>query len=71
MKPRAIWAAYADTNALAVDCTNCGAQQNTWCTKSDGRVSRVPCVSRAAASSLIVADADKYHHFSEPRHPRD
>ncbi|ORB84677.1 hypothetical protein B1987_13710 [Mycobacterium kansasii] len=66
---KAIWAAYGDTGALEVACPNCSADQGHWCTKPDGRVSRVPCVSRAAAASLTVAHTDKYRDFSEPRHP--
>jgi len=65
---RAIWAAYADCNALQIDCPNCEAPQGSWCTKEDGRVSRVPCVARAAAGSLIVARAPAHRDFSQPIH---
>ncbi|CAM2885235.1 hypothetical protein MYIN104542_08405 [Mycobacterium intermedium] len=66
---KAIWAAYNDCNALAIECPHCGAQQGNWCTRPDGRVRRVPCVVRASEASLVVAQADKYRDFSEPRHP--
>lgn len=70
MRPgRAVWAAYADCNALQIDCPNCGAQHGNWCTKDDGRVSRVPCVARAAAGSLMVAPG--HRDFSQPIHTTD
>lgn len=65
----AIWAAYNDTGALEVACTNCGAEKGRWCTKPDGRVSRVPCVARAADASLIAPDPRQPRDFSEPRTP--
>jgi hypothetical protein len=66
---RAIWAAYNDVDALSVTCTNCGAQKGQWCTRPDGRVRRVPCVERAAAS---IGSGDGRPHsrdYSEPTHP--
>lgn len=70
MKPgRAIWAAYNDTGSLSVACTNCGAQQGQWCTRPDGRVRRVPCVDRSAAS-ISSGDGKPYsaRDFSQPIH---
>lgn len=66
---RAIWAAYADTGALSVPCANCGAPQGQWCTRPDGRVRRVPCVDRAAAS-ISSGDGKPYatRDFSQPIH---
>lgn len=77
-KGRAIWQAYSDTGALAIACPHCAAEPGNWCTKPDGRVSRVPCVDRIAATAAIApvihlpttaatAPAD----FSEPRHPHE
>jgi hypothetical protein len=65
----AIWKAYADTCALEVTCPHCGAEPGQWCTKSDGRVRRVPCVDRA--ESGIVTDSGKPYarDFTEPIHP--
>lgn len=65
-KGRAIWAAYNDVGALDVPCTNCEAQRGQWCTKPDGRVSRMPCVARIAAADITPTTTD----YSEPRHPR-
>ncbi|WP_439330690.1 zinc finger domain-containing protein [Mycobacterium scrofulaceum] len=48
MRGKAIWAAYAQTNALAVPCGHCSAPAGTWCSLPDGRVRRIPCVSRVA-----------------------
>lgn len=45
----AIWQSYMECNALCVNCPECGAAENVWCTRSDGRVRRIPCVARAAA----------------------
>lgn len=67
---KAIWAAYDDCNALAIQCPNCCAPKGNWCTKDDGRVRRVPCVSRAAAGGFIVADTRRHRDFSEPTHQR-
>ena len=61
----AIWQAYNDTGALAVACPHCGAERGKWCTRDDGRLGRVPCVARAAASG--VGD-NRPHDFGEPRH---
>lgn len=71
MKPgRAIWAAYDDTGALAVTCTNCAARQGQWCSHPDGRVRRVPCVDRAAASiSSVSSRPYPARDFTEPTHP--
>lgn len=63
---RPIWAAYDDTNTLGVECPQCAADTGMWCTKPDGRVSRVPCVARIAAAD-IPTPADG-HQFGEPRH---
>ncbi|MEX3644325.1 zinc finger domain-containing protein [Mycolicibacterium porcinum] len=78
-KGRAIWQAYSDTGALAIACPHCAAEPDKWCTKPDGRVSRVPCVDRIAATAVIapvihlpVAIPDNPNRstdFSEPRHP--
>lgn len=46
-----IWDAYADIPDLAAPCPNCGAV-DTWCTKPDGRVSRVPCIARLTTHVL-------------------
>jgi hypothetical protein len=56
-----IWAAYNETNALAVRCPHCGAEPGKWCTRDDGRLGRVPCVARASSG------ADRPHDFGEPR----
>ena len=47
-----IWDAYADVAAMSRPCPTCGAV-NTWCTKTDGRVRRVPCVSRLTTHTTI------------------
>lgn len=80
-KGRAIWAAYNDTGALGIDCPHCDAEKGTWCTKDDGRVARVPCVDRIAATAAVspVARLPSTVHdepvtttdFSEPRHPNE
>jgi hypothetical protein len=67
---KAIWQAYRDTGALEVSCPNCSAVRGHWCTKADGRVARVPCISRAAAGSLIVTEPHAPRDFSEPEHHR-
>lgn len=69
MKGRAIWSAYSDTGALEIACPHCAAATGQWCTKPDGRVSRVPCVARTAEASLVVPDPRKHRDFSEPTHP--
>ena len=51
---RAVLPAYSDTGALAVACTNCGAEAGQVCVKDDGRLSRVPCVARLAAADLFI-----------------
>jgi len=66
MKPRPIWQAYSDTGALDVECPHCGAERGKWCSREGGRLGRVPCVARAAASGV-----DRPHDFSEPRHRED
>lgn len=78
---RPIWQAYSDTNALAVPCTNCCAQQGIWCTKPDGRVSKMPCVARIAAADIAPQATaalgntteipTQAFDFSEPRHHHD
>lgn len=66
----AIWRAYADTGALRIDCPNCRAERDRWCTQPDGRVRRVPCVERATATAVFAVDReDRYRDFSEPTHP--
>lgn len=66
----AIWAAYSDTDALSSACTNCGAQEGHWCTRPDGRIRRVPCVARSAAS-IGSGNGRPYapRDFSEPARP--
>lgn len=71
---RPIWAAYEDTGALSVNCANCQAEQGVWCTKPDGRVSRVPCVARIASADIAPPTAHEPARlptpavdFSEPR----
>lgn len=78
---RAIWQAYSDTNALTIPCTNCQAEQGIWCTKPDGRVSKVPCVARIAGADIAprattalntaVETSAPSLDFSEPRHPME
>lgn len=68
-RSRPIWAAYNDTNTLGVACPQCAAAIGMWCTKPDGRVSRVPCVARIAAADIPATPAGG-HQFGEPRHPR-
>lgn len=72
MRPRAIWRAYQAANdALSRPC-ECGASPGSWCTKADGRVARIPHLSRAKAghtwgtSTTVVAP--EAHDFGEPRH---
>lgn len=69
---RPIWQAYNDVDALSTTCTNCGAQQGQWCTRPDGRVRRVPCVARSAAS-IGSGDGKPYgeRDFSQPIHPSE
>ena len=64
--PQPIWQAYEGTGTLDVACPHCGATPGTWCTRGDGRVRRVPCVDRLAASGSVPT----VHDPSEPRHPR-
>lgn len=67
-KPRPIWAAYAAVGALAVSCPTCGAERGQWCSKPDGRVGRIPCVARTAATGIVAGDGDTSRDFSEPLH---
>lgn len=68
----AIWRAYSDTGALRIDCPNCGATRNKWCTRPDGRVRRVPCVERATTTAAVaVSREDRYRDFSQPLHQSD
>lgn len=81
MTGRAINPAYSDTGALAVVCMHCGAKPGDPCTKSDGRISRVPCVDRLSAADLAPAHVPGVERdpksrsnahpidYSEPRHP--
>jgi len=62
-KAQPIWTAYNETGALDIDCPTCHAERGKWCTRDNGRLGRVPCVARAAASGT-----DRPHDFSEPRH---
>lgn len=41
----AIWEAYTDVDR-SKSCPGCGAAANSWCTRGDGRVRRVPCPRR-------------------------
>ncbi len=71
MTGRAVPAAYQDTGAANVHCPHCGAEPGQPCTKSDGRISRVPCVDRIAAADLTpTAGVTAAVDYSEPRHPR-
>jgi hypothetical protein len=63
----AIWAAYSDTGALEVTCPHCDAGPGQWCTRDDGRVRRVPCIARTAATGLVTVD--RYRDFTEPLPP--
>jgi hypothetical protein len=77
VKGRAVLAAYRDTGASEIACPHCDARAGQPCTKSDGRISRVPCVGRLAAAdigSTAVAPlrgATVAHDYSEPRHPQE
>lgn len=83
MKGRAIWESYRQTGALEVECPTCGAppRPDAWCTKTDGRVSRVPHVARCVAASKTTPDGRRSLQlastgetsidFSEPRHPTE
>jgi hypothetical protein len=64
-KGRPIWQSYSDTGALDVTCPYCGAEPGRWCTREDGRVRRIPCVTRASATGAGSAAA-KPRDFSEP-----
>lgn len=67
---RPIWQAYSDTGALEVTCPHCGAEPNKWCTRSDGRVRRIPCIERASATAALTPPGKHYgRNFSEPTHP--
>ncbi|WP_283613458.1 hypothetical protein [Mycolicibacterium poriferae] len=50
-----IWDSYADVADMSRPCPNCGAV-NTWCTKPDGRVRRVPCVSRLTTNHTTIEE---------------
>lgn len=77
MKPRAIWSAYmAADNALSRPCGNCGANVGTWCTAIDGRVARIPHLSRAKSGvALATSTSGSVVHtgrdYSEPLHQPD
>lgn len=77
MRGRAVLAAYADTGANEITCPHCEAEPDHPCTKSDGRVSRVPCVDRLAAADLSGARSrtdtltTPVVDYSEPRHPQE
>ena len=64
MKARPIWQAYNDTGALAVPCPRRGAERGKWCTREDGLVRRIPCVTRASATG--VGSGNRPRDFSEP-----
>lgn len=71
MRGKAIWAAYTQTNALAVPCGYCSAPAGTWCSLPDGRVRRVPCVSRCGEGDPLrtaLSGRDAPIDFSEPRY---
>lgn len=61
---RPIWQSYQDTGALAAPCQHCAADAGVWCTRTDGRVRRTPCLERITTSTPVA------HHFGEPRHPQ-
>lgn len=63
-KGRPIWQSYSDTGALGVTCPYCGAEPGKWCTREDGRVRRIPCVTRASATG--VGSGNRPRDFSEP-----
>lgn len=67
-KPRPIWQAYAETGALEIDCPTCHAERGVFCTRAGGRLGRIPCVARAAAS--CASGDDGYRDFSEPTRER-
>jgi hypothetical protein len=60
-----IWTAYSETGALSVTCPHCHAEPGKFCTRENGRVGRIPCVSRASASG-VVDDDDRPRDYSEP-----
>jgi hypothetical protein len=62
----AIWDAYRDTGTLDIACPHCDATPGTFCTRPDGRVRRVPCIDRIAASGAVPDVRD----YTEPRHQR-
>ncbi|WP_139334572.1 zinc finger domain-containing protein [Mycobacterium colombiense] len=69
MTGRPIRQAYADTGALEVSCTHCGAGPGQWCMTDDARTRRVPCVVRAAGG-IDSGDGRPYSRdFSEPARP--
>jgi len=69
MTGQPIWQAYAETAALDIECPNCWAPAGVWCTKSDGRVARVPCLARAGTAEEIPAYEKTFgRDFSEPIH---
>lgn len=71
MKGLPIWQAYADTGALDVSCPHCGAEPGQWCTRSDGRTRRIPCIDRATGSGAVEA-AGKPRDFTQPNQsPKD
>jgi hypothetical protein len=69
MKAQPIWASYNETGALAIACPHRGAEPGKWCTRADGRLGSVPCVTRVASTS--GATDDRPRDFSEPMHGGD
>jgi hypothetical protein len=56
--PAPIAEAYRQSGALEIPCPHCGAAAETYCTRSDGRVRRAPCVSRCHISSAVPESLD-------------
>lgn len=44
-------AAYAETGAIDVPCTNCHAEVESFCTHADGTFRKIPCPIRITAAS--------------------
>lgn len=44
-------AAYAETGAIDVQCPNCGAAVESFCTHADGTFRKIPCPVRLTAAT--------------------
>jgi len=68
-KAQPIWTALQRDRCVGHRLSNLSCRTRQWCTRDNGRLGRVPCVARAAASGTIGRTTSANHDTARKHDP--